>query len=262
MKCAADIPADPEKGHGFIDSQKYGMEVFRGIPPKRRRWWWWKPSGNTAITCLPGFYTHRGPILTVANWSGEWPGLVGMLNLNASLTKAGVAYSTLWSEDFTDEFFLSRPAPLAGRGDRCSTTSATSRRSGSSACPAEPKRSAARLAAELRRDKAIMGVFDEGCMGMYNAIIPDELLHRDRRLQGAAEPVGAVCRDARRSATRKRAQCARGWTQGHAVPHRPESGDRPHRRPDSRTVQDVHRRRCASPTISAATRSASNTSRG
>jgi L-fucose isomerase-like protein len=27
------------------------------------------------------------------------------------------------------------------------------------------------------RDKAIMGIFDEGCMGMYNAIIPDELLH-------------------------------------------------------------------------------------
>jgi len=30
-----------------------------------------------------------------------------MLNLNASLTKAGVAYSTLWSEDFADDFFLS-----------------------------------------------------------------------------------------------------------------------------------------------------------
>jgi hypothetical protein len=24
---------DPEKGHGFIDSQKRGMEVFRDIPP-------------------------------------------------------------------------------------------------------------------------------------------------------------------------------------------------------------------------------------
>jgi hypothetical protein len=35
----------------------------------------------------------------------------------------------------------------------------------------------AHLAAELRRNKAIMGIFDEGCMGMYNAIIPDELLH-------------------------------------------------------------------------------------
>ena len=35
-----------------------------------------------------------------------------------------------------------------------------------------------RLASELVREKAIMGVFDEGCMGMFNAIIPDELLHR------------------------------------------------------------------------------------
>ena len=33
------------------------------------------------------------------------------------------------------------------------------------------------LAATLQRDKAIMGVFDEGCMGMFNAIIPDHLLH-------------------------------------------------------------------------------------
>lgn len=33
------------------------------------------------------------------------------------------------------------------------------------------------LASELMRDKAIIGVFDEGCMGMYNAIIPDHLLH-------------------------------------------------------------------------------------
>jgi hypothetical protein len=55
---------------------------------------------------LHGLYTHRGPILTVANWSGQWPGLVGMLNLNASLTKAGVEYSTIWSENFNDEFFL------------------------------------------------------------------------------------------------------------------------------------------------------------
>src|SRR6185369_1684923 len=54
---------------------------------------------------LHGLFTHRGPILTVANWSGTWPGLVGMLNLNGSLTKAGIPYSSLWSEDFTDSFF-------------------------------------------------------------------------------------------------------------------------------------------------------------
>ncbi|MBX3079221.1 MAG: fucose isomerase, partial [Cryobacterium sp.] len=33
------------------------------------------------------------------------------------------------------------------------------------------------LADELLADKAIIGVFDEGCMGMYNAIIDDELLN-------------------------------------------------------------------------------------
>jgi L-fucose isomerase-like protein len=33
------------------------------------------------------------------------------------------------------------------------------------------------LAAELAQRMAILGVFDEGCMGMYNAIIDDELLN-------------------------------------------------------------------------------------
>src|SRR4051795_8532618 len=96
---------DPELGHGFIDSQKHGMEVFRKISPTAplvvvEAVW------QYSHHILPGLYTHQGPILTVANWSGQWPGLVGMLNLNASLTKAGVPYSTLWSGDFTDEFFL------------------------------------------------------------------------------------------------------------------------------------------------------------
>src|SRR5204863_1922229 len=34
-----------------------------------------------------------------------------------------------------------------------------------------------RLGKQFKQRKAIMGVFDEGCMGMFNAIIPDELLH-------------------------------------------------------------------------------------
>lgn len=33
------------------------------------------------------------------------------------------------------------------------------------------------MGAELLREQAILGVFDEGCMGMFNAIIPDHLLH-------------------------------------------------------------------------------------
>ena len=97
---------DEAKQHGFIDSQKRGMEVFRDLDPDAPlivAEAVWQYSHHV----LAGLTTHRGPILTVANWSGQWPGLVGLLNLNASLTKAGVNYSTLWSESFHDAFFLS-----------------------------------------------------------------------------------------------------------------------------------------------------------
>src|ERR1035437_421245 len=166
---------DPVKQHGFIDSQKYGMEVFRGLPPDAPLVVVeavWQYSHHV----LHGLYTHKGPILTVANWSGQWPGLVGMLNLNASMTKAGITYSTLWSEDFTDEFFLSGLRKwLAGETVQHDVSHA--RALSQFQLPARAEELGARLAGELHRGKAIMGIFDEGCMGMYNGIIPDELLH-------------------------------------------------------------------------------------
>ena len=97
--------ASKARGHGFIASAREGLDVFATIDPEAAlvvAEAVWQYSNHV----LPGLSTHSGPILTVANWSGQWPGLVGMLNLNGSLTKAGVKYSTLWSEDFTDEFFL------------------------------------------------------------------------------------------------------------------------------------------------------------
>ena len=64
---------DPAKGHGFIDSQKHGMEVFRNIPPNAPlivAEAVWQYSHHV----LHGLLTHRGPILTVANWSGAVAG--------------------------------------------------------------------------------------------------------------------------------------------------------------------------------------------
>ncbi len=164
-----------EKGHGFIDSQKYGMQVFRQIPPEAplvvvEAVW------QYSHHLLAGLYTHQGPILTVANWSGEWPGLVGLLNLNASLTKAGVAYSSLWSVDFTDEFFLGGLRRWLA-GETVAHDLSHVHPLEEFPLPAIAEQMGTRLASELRRDKAILGIFDEGCMGMYNAIIPDELLH-------------------------------------------------------------------------------------
>ena len=166
---------DPVKGHGFIDSQKHGIEVFRAIPrdaPLVVVEAVWQYSQHL----LPGLLGHRGRLLTVANWSGTWPGLVGLLNLNASLRKAGRAFDTLWSIDFDDPFFV---GGLEGwlRGERVVHDLAHVRPADLAALPTDAVELGNRLAAELRERPAILGVFDEGCMGMYNAIIPDELLH-------------------------------------------------------------------------------------
>jgi hypothetical protein len=163
-----------DRGHGFIGSQKEGMEVFAKINPTAHlivAESVWQYSHHI----LHGLISHQGPILTVANWSGTWPGLVGMLNLNGSLTKAGVKYSTLWSEDFTDDFFRKglekwlRTGKVRHRTTHCSTLRRAS-------VPKEATDLAQTIADDLRKTKSIMGIFDEGCMGMYNAIIPDELL--------------------------------------------------------------------------------------
>ena len=168
-------PFDPAKQHGFIDSQKYGMQVFRDIPraaPLVVVEAVWQYTHHL----LHGLYSHQGPILTIANWSGEWPGLVGMLNLNGSLTKAGIPYDTLWSVDFTDDYFLSGLDHwLQGRPIPHNTGHVHPLRD--CKLPAEAETAAREISDHLQRNKAILGVFDEGCMGMYNAIIPDELLH-------------------------------------------------------------------------------------
>lgn len=166
---------DAKLKHGFIASQREGLEIFRGVDPAAPlivAEAVWQYSHHV----LAGLTTHRGPILTVANWSGQWPGLVGMLNLNGSLTKQGVRYSTLWSEDFTDDFFRTKLRQWLRTGKVAHDLSHV-RSLDSLKVPKNAAWLGKQLATQLREDKAIMGIFDEGCMGMFNAIIPDALLH-------------------------------------------------------------------------------------
>ncbi len=167
---------DVNKQHGLIDSQKVGMEVFRNIDenePLIVAESLWQYSHHI----LAGLTTHKGPILTIANWSGQWPGLVGLLNLNGSLTKAGVQYSTIWSENFDDDYFVNAIKEWV------STATITHNASHVKAFDinkydASDINVGITFAKNFRKNKAIMGVFDEGCMGMYNAIVPDATLHK------------------------------------------------------------------------------------
>jgi hypothetical protein len=169
------FPVDAHQGHGFISSQRMGMDIFEGIDPAANLVFAtaaWQYSHHV----LPGMRSHKGPILTVANWSGKWPGLVGLLNLNGSLIKAGVKFSTLWSESFTDDYFLRGLREWVKQGTVTHDLRHV-RDLDANALPAEARSMGTKLAEALKRRKAILGVFDEGCMGMYNAIIDDELLN-------------------------------------------------------------------------------------
>jgi len=204
---------DPVKKHGFIDSQKRGMEVFRSIPrhaPLVVVEAVWQYSHHL----LHGLYSHEGPILTVANWSGQWPGLVGMLNLNGSLTKAGVRYDTLWSVDFTDAYFTENLERWL-KGEAVVHDTSHARPLSEFKLPAKAEQVAAAEAQRLKTEKAIMGVFDEGCMGMYNAIIPDELLHptgvfKERLSQSALYA-------AMREVPEAEAKAVRAWLDGRGM---------------------------------------------
>ena len=161
--------------HGFISSQQQGREVFAAIhrdAPLVVAESVWQYSQHVLI----GLQHHRGPILIVANWSGQWPGLVGALNLRGSLTKAGVRHSLVWAEDLKAPSFrkLVKEWTKTGRvrHDLSHVEAFVPKRAAT-----KPRKLGEALAAELMRRPAILGVFDEGCMGMFNAIVPDHLLH-------------------------------------------------------------------------------------
>ena len=199
-------PFKSDQQHGFIGSQREGMEVFSTIDPHARlivAEAVWQYSHHL----LHGLATHQGPILTVANWSGTWPGLVGMLNLNGSLTKAGVPYSTLWNEDFADPGFRKNLKTWLEHGQIQHPTDQVQPLK--NVTINEPERQLGlALAAQLQSEKAIMGVFDEGCMGMFNAIIPDHLLnptgvYKERLSQSALYYESTQVSDEEASAVRR-----------------------------------------------------------
>ncbi|GAA4432153.1 L-fucose/L-arabinose isomerase family protein [Georgenia halophila] len=166
---------DTAAGHGFISNQRIGLEVFRDLPidaPLIVAIANWQYSHHV----LAGLRSHTGPILTVANFEPAWPGLVGLLGLNGSLTKAGIRYSSLWTVDGTDAWFGNNLRRWLETGE---ITHDESHVRDLPELPGTAETELGRaLADQLLTEKAIIGVFDEGCMGMYNAIFDDELLNQ------------------------------------------------------------------------------------
>ena len=198
---------NPTLKHGFISGQRMGMDIFEHIHPDAPlvvAESVWQYSGHL----WAGLTSHRGPILTVANWSGQWPGLVGMLNLNGCLRKAGIPFSTLWSKDFKDAYFTQGLRQWIKDKVVVHDTSHIHEFVSGRVDKAERLLGSA-LAKQLQSRKAILGVFDEGCMGMMNAMIEDALMnpagvYKERLSQSALFA-------AMREVTANEAQVIRDW---------------------------------------------------
>jgi hypothetical protein len=197
---------NPKTGHGFIDNQHYGMQVFKSIPkeaPLVVVEAVWQYSHHL----LHGLRDHEGPILVVANFAGDFPGLVGLLNLTGSLTKMGKPHSALWSKDFTDAWAIEKLNEWLATGTIVHDESHV--RDLPALPDSEEKRLGEALAAQLKNDKAIIMMFDEYCMGMYNALIDDEMLNPTGLYKERVSQSALVAE--MNKVTDDEAQAARAW---------------------------------------------------
>ncbi len=167
--------------HGFVNSQKMGNEVFENIP-----------EGATVVVAesvwqyshhvLGGLVQRKDlKILTVANYDGTWPGLVGLSNLNACLVKHNRDFATVWSEDFTDDAFNQKLDEFLKKGTITHEASHIKAFGDVLGNIQEEYADAIRLgeahADRILHKRAIAGYMDEMCMGMENAVFGNELLY-------------------------------------------------------------------------------------
>ena len=118
-------PYDPVKKHGFIDSQKYGMEVFRTIDPEAPlivAEAVWQYSHHV----LAGLITHKGPILTRRQLERDVarPGRDAQPQRLAHQGGRHVQHAL--ERGLHGRLLHARPARVAARRQACATTRATS----------------------------------------------------------------------------------------------------------------------------------------
>ncbi|HEY8942829.1 MAG TPA: hypothetical protein VIM73_01150 [Polyangiaceae bacterium] len=125
-----------------------------------------------------GVVGKDNPLLLASNFSGRWPGLVGLLNTGACLLSLNRAHSRIWTtaEDWTtdatfmerlDEWCTSGRIEYAKRGIRLHT-----------AISEEASMRARRVAAGIRQRHPLILMLGDTSMGMINGYFGPRLLAR------------------------------------------------------------------------------------
>lgn len=159
-----------KRKHGYIGKQCEGTAAFSQIDPKA--------PVVVVLSCWAYSHhvtgplqTHKGPILVLANFDGTWPGLVALLNHSASLDRLCVKHSRIWSDSFlSDDYFMKKLEEWCKSGKVTHSEKHVTDAANLKLSPAA-KRFGNALAADIFKNRRIMGQFDPGCMGMLNAVM-------------------------------------------------------------------------------------------
>jgi L-fucose isomerase-like protein len=124
-----------------------------------------------------GVVGKENPLLLASNFSGQWPGLVGLLNTGACLESLGRRFSRVWTDsaDWTkDEIFLARLEEWCTTG---SITYGEDELAYDVAVAAPAAALASRVAQGFRDRRALILMLGDTSMGMINGYFGPRLLN-------------------------------------------------------------------------------------
>lgn len=128
-------------------------------------------------TC-DGVVGKDNPLLLASNFSGQWPGLVGLLNTGACLEMMDRKFSRAWTgaaDMASDDQFMARLEEWCQTG---SIRYGESQVSYSAAISADSQKRALQVAEQFKKRKSLLLMLGDTSMGMINGYFGPKLLHQ------------------------------------------------------------------------------------
>jgi len=124
-----------------------------------------------------GVVGKDNPLLLASNFSGEWPGLVGLLNTGACLESVNRPFSRAWTEEkdwTTDDYFMEHLEDWCKNG---STSYAEDEIYSVGPISAEAQKISDQVAQEIRNRRVLALMLGDTSMGMINGYFGPRILN-------------------------------------------------------------------------------------
>src|SRR5215831_6989192 len=164
---------EPRRVDGFISKPHESLEKLGPITD---------PMIGVCVHWFYGPHTTEGvlgkdnPLLLASNFSGEWPGLVGLLNTGACLESLDRPFSRIWTDSpdwSADKHFMNRLAQWCETGKIYYPKKSLSYETKVSL---QAKKTARKTAGEIRKRRILILMLGDTSMGMINGYFGPRML--------------------------------------------------------------------------------------